>query len=214
MRRTRGGEEMSGDDPSIRARQLDRGGAERNRAGRAPRKVDAAYLEKAALDYLGRFASSSANLRRVLLRKVRRSAEAHGTDPGEGTALIDALVARYTAAGLLNDDAYARARAATLHRRGVSSRTIRGKLAQKGIGEDAAAAALDELGGGPDALDLVAACHFVRRRRLGCCRRSGDPAASREKDLAALGRAGFALDLARRVLACRSEAELEALLDE
>src|SRR5690349_25011624 len=114
MRRTAGGEAMSGDDPSIRPRELDRGPARRNRRGRAPRKVDAAYLERAALHYLERFASSSANLRRLLLQKVRRSAAAHGTDPEEGRAAVEALILRFAAAGLLDDDAYAKARAATL----------------------------------------------------------------------------------------------------
>ena len=40
--------------------------------------VTAQYLENAALYYLQRFASSSANLRRVLMGKVERSARAHG----------------------------------------------------------------------------------------------------------------------------------------
>ena len=57
---------------------------------RLPRQATAAYLENAALHYLERFASSSANLRRVLMRKVARSARAHGTDPAEGAGLVDA----------------------------------------------------------------------------------------------------------------------------
>src|SRR5689334_22440028 len=115
MRRTRGGEEMSGDDPSMRRRQLDPGAARRNRGRGAARKVDAGCLDRAALHYLERFATSSDNLRRVLMQKVRRSAEAHGTDPEEGRALVEALVARFAASGLLDDAGYARARAATLH---------------------------------------------------------------------------------------------------
>ena len=53
-------------------------------ARKPPRRVTAQYLENAALHYLQRFASSSASLRRVLMRKVDRSAQAHGTDPAEG----------------------------------------------------------------------------------------------------------------------------------
>jgi regulatory protein len=183
----------------------------RGRAGPRVRKVDAAYLERAALHYLERFASSAANLRRVLLRKVHRSAEAHGTDPDEGRGLVDALVARFAASGLLDDAAYARARAATLHRRGASRQAIRGKLAAKGIDADMAAVALGEIAEDGAALDLAAACNFVRRRRLGCLARRGAPEERRDKDLAALGRAGFPLDVARRVLACRSADELDAL---
>jgi regulatory protein len=173
--------------------------------------VDAAYLERAALHYLERFASSAANLRRVLLRKVRRSAEAHGTDAEAGRALVEALIARFAASGLLDDAAYARARAATLHRRGASRQAIQGKLAAKGIDAELAAAALGEIGDDGAALDLAAACNFVRRRRLGCLARRGVPEERRDKDLAALGRAGFPLAIARRVLACRSAEELDAL---
>ena len=202
---------MSGDDPSIRPGELDRGPARRNRRGRAPRKVDPAYLERAALHYLERFASSSANLRRLLLQKVRRSAAAHGTDPEEGRAAVEALILRFAGAGLLDDEAYARGRAASLHRGGASSRTIRGKLAQKGIDGELAAAALAELGPGRDELDLAAACSFVRRRRLGCWRAGGLSPERRAKELAALGRAGFDLGVARRVLACATREELDEL---
>src|SRR5205085_52682 len=64
-------------------------------------------LERWALHYLGRYASSAENLRRVLTRRVRRrSPEAvPATAP-----LIVALVARYRESGLLDDAAYASAR--------------------------------------------------------------------------------------------------------
>jgi regulatory protein len=181
------------------------------KSNRQPRKVDAAYLERAALYYLERFASSAANLRRVLLRKVHRSAAAHGTDVAAGTALVDALIARYRASGLLDDAAYARARAATLHRRGVSRRGIQGKLAAKGVDAEVTGSALAELGDQVGTLDLAAACNFVRRRRLGPCRVAGKRAAFHDKDLAALGRAGFGFEIARKVLGCASIDELDEL---
>ena len=52
----------------------------RNAPRKPPRKVSPAYLERAALAYLERFAASAESLRRVLLRKVERSARAHDTD--------------------------------------------------------------------------------------------------------------------------------------
>jgi regulatory protein len=172
--------------------------------------VTPAYLERAALHYLERFASSSTNLRRVLLRKVQRSAAAHGTDPAEGAAWIDALIERYRSAGLLDDAAYAAGKAASLARRGTSTRGIRQKLAQKGVGGEIIDASLEELGG--DA-DLRTAVNFARRRRLGPFRPPGRAAAP-EKELATLGRAGFSYDTARRVLACADEAAVEAMLEE
>src|SRR5260370_17156146 len=74
---------------------------------RLPRQATASYLENAALHYLERFSSSTANLRRVLMRKVARSARTHGTDPAEGAGLVEAIIVRYLQSGLLDDAAYA-----------------------------------------------------------------------------------------------------------
>ena len=70
-----------------------------------PKPITATYLENAALHYLERFASSSANLKRVLMRKVMRAAAAGNDDSAEGERLVDALVARYLTAGLVDDKA-------------------------------------------------------------------------------------------------------------
>jgi regulatory protein len=181
------------------------------RGGRKPpRKVTPSYLENAALHYLQRFASSSANLRRVLMRKVQRSAEAHGTDPAEGAAWVDALLVRYRGAGLLDDAAYASAKTASLARRGTSPRGIRQKLAQKGVEGELIDESIGELG---ENADLAAAVNFARRRRLGPFRPAGREG-SFEKELATLGRAGFSYETARRVLACADADAVEAMLAE
>jgi regulatory protein len=194
--------------------------APRRSTRRVPRRITPAYLENAALHYLQRFATSSANLRRVLMRKVQRAAEAHGSDPAEGAAWVEALVARYQAAGLLDDRQYAAAKAASLQRRGTSSRAIRERLAVKGVDRDLISEAVDRLheeeGG-----DLAAAAAFARRRRLGPYRGVGvgggrpvDEGERRGKELAAMARAGFAFDTARRILDCLDDAAVEALLRE
>ena len=177
---------------------------------RAPRQATAQYLENAALHYLERFASSSANLRRVLMRKVTRSAEIHGTDRTAGERLVDDIIARYLRAGLLDDRAYAAQQAESLQRRGTSRYGIRGRLAGKGVEAELIDTALERLAeesGG----DLAAACALARRRRLGPYRIAADRAAHRSKDLAALARAGFSLEVARRVLAAPDIAALDAM---
>lgn len=181
------------------------------RTRRSPRRATASHLENAALHYLERFSSSSANLRRVLLRKVARSARAHGTDPAEGARLVEAIIARYLQSGLLDDAAYAAQKATSLRRRGASSYGIRGKLAAKGVEAGLIDAALETLDDQAEAGDLAAACALVRRRRLGPYRPVEGRAAYRRKDLAALARAGFSLDVARRVLAVSDAQAAEAL---
>ncbi|HTQ33309.1 MAG TPA: RecX family transcriptional regulator [Stellaceae bacterium] len=177
--------------------------------------IDAALIERWALAYLSRFASSAENLRRVLLRRVRRRFPEDRDTTTQAAILIDALVARYQASGLVDDAAYAAGRVRSRLRRGQSLRVIRAGLAAKGVTADdaaAAIAALREEGGDPD---LAAACAFARRRRLGPYRRR--PAKSdgnlKDKELAAFARAGFSRAVAETVLACTNPDEAEALAE-
>jgi regulatory protein len=159
-----------------------------------------AALEKAALFYLERYASSAAGLRRVLMRRVARAAGADEAEGEPGRALVEALIQRYLAAGLIDDRRYAEAKAAGLARAGASRYRIRGVLLAKGVAAEdiaLAVAALDERGGESEA---AAACALIRRKRLGPYRPAARRAECRRRDLAALSRAGFALELARRLL--------------
>jgi regulatory protein len=156
-------------------------------------------LENAALYYLGRFATSSGNLRRVLMRKVARAARAGGEgDPAAGARMVDAIIARYLESGLLNDRAYA------------ARFSIAGKLVQKGVDSELVAETIATLEEG-GASEMAAACALVRRRRLGPFRAPGKRAEWRQKDLASLARAGFSLALARRVLQAPDIEALEQL---
>src|SRR5207237_232056 len=75
-----------------------------------PVSIGPSVLEKWALGYLERFASSAENLRRVLRRRVRRRTSDTETAQ-RAAALIDELVERYRASGLIDDTAYAATRA-------------------------------------------------------------------------------------------------------
>ena len=139
------------------------------------------------------------------MRRVRRHSP-EAVPPAR--PLIEAILTRYRESGLLDDDAYAAARATSLNRRGDSVRAIRARLAAKGVAGGVVAGAvgsLQELGPDPD---LAAACAFARRRRLGPFRRaSGD----RARELAAFARAGFSRRVAEAVLACADEEAVAAL---
>lgn len=181
---------------------------------RAAQPLTMGALEKAAAFYLERYSSSRENLRRVLMRRVAKAARDDDTAAAEGRALVETLLARYVAAGLLDDERYAEMKAAGLARAGASRFKICGKLLQKGVGRDEidrAVAALDERGEGSE---LKAACILIRRKRLGPYRNAADRAALRQKDLAALARAGFALDLARKLLRAPDVEALEKMTSE
>ena len=165
---------------------------------RTVRKVSPKSLENAALHYLGRFASSGENLRRILMRRVERSARFHDIDTDEAAAWVEALIGRFEKAEILDDTAYMEARVASLRRRGASSRGIMAKLRQKGL---AAEAVVEVLKDEDDHSELAAAMALVKRRRLGPYRPEADRREMYAKDMAVLARAGFSLGVARKALA-------------
>lgn len=181
------------------------------RARRSPAKATPRHLQNVALHYLQRYSSSVANLRRVLMRRVIRSAEVHGSDVEEGRAAIEALLERMQSAGLLDDTRYAEGSVRALARRGRSVAGIRATLARKGVPNDVAEAALDDLRADQPDLNFAAAVAYARRRRLGPFRAVGDRRERRTRDLASMARAGYPLAIARRVV---DAADVEALLEE
>jgi regulatory protein len=174
------------------------------------RATDASLIEKWALGYLERYASSAENLRRVLRRRARKRLGSDRQSLGAADAVIDALVTRYRETGLVDDAAYAAGRVRRGQARGHSLQRIAAGLAAKGVGAEEMAAALQEPRAGGGDPDLAAACAFARRRRLGPFRRGPAPEGARE--LAAFARAGFSRRTAEAVLACRDEDAVAKLL--
>jgi regulatory protein len=184
------------------------------RPRRCPPAIDDSALERSALSYLERFAASSGQLRRVLLRRIRR-AQMLGVEPAQADAArdrVETLIARLLASGILDDRRFAEAQAESLQRRGTSRRRIRQHLAAKGLERDFVDEAVGAIDPDGATSELVAACVLVRRRRLGPYRAAGTRRDFRQKDLAALARAGFSLDVARQVLAARDPEALDRLM--
>ncbi|MBV8889754.1 MAG: RecX family transcriptional regulator [Alphaproteobacteria bacterium] len=176
--------------------------------GDPEKPVDTTLLERWALDHLARFATSTENLRRVLSRRARRRL---GPDAGArrgAAALIDALLLRYVERGLLDDAAYAAARARARLHRGDSVQAIRAGLLAKGVDATTAAAAIAGLSADGIDPELAAACAFARRRRLGPYRRGPTEP---ERDLVAFARAGFSRRVAQAVLSCADPDAADAL---
>ncbi|MBV9784178.1 MAG: RecX family transcriptional regulator [Acidisphaera sp.] len=193
----------------------------RRETGAAPSQ---AALHEAALSHLARYAATEAGLRRVLDRRVDRWARAAaGGDPesvtqaaAEAKRAVRRVVARLVQTGVVDDAAYAAARAAGQLRSGRSRLAVAAGLAARGIGAETVAAVLPE---DPER-ELAAALALARRRRLGPFRAaSGEGAAdagtggaeTRRRELGVLARAGFAQATARRALAMPAAAA-EALV--
>jgi regulatory protein len=174
---------------------------------RPPRRLAPADLKGAALDYLDRFAATRARLRQVMLRKIRNSVRAHGDDPAPLLAALEETIQWLETSGFLSDRAYAEAKARALSARGTSRAHILANLASKGVAVEAARAAVDRLSMEYEEPELEAARRYARRRRLGPYRAADEARAdSRDKDLAAMARAGFAGRIARQIIDAEREA--------
>lgn len=175
----------------------DRQAVKRARPGVKP--LDAARLEELALTYVARFATSAFKLERYLARKVRE----RGWE-GEHEPAISQLVERYVELGYVDDAAFARARAGSLLRRGYGARRIGQALGQAGIGQEAREQALPGEGA-----ERHAALALARKRGFGPFGRESLDRARREKQLAAMLRAGHRLDTAREIVNAASEEAAE-----
>lgn len=176
--------------------------------------MSAAYLERAALHYLGRFSSTEANLKKVLERKVRRRNEESAPATAEQLGWIDDVTAKCVRYGYVDDATYARSRVEALVRKGKPVRTIQQDLRHKGVPSEIATRVLREYDSASDEVDMdrQAAAAYARRRRFGPFRRADrDTEDKREKEKASMMRAGFGYSLTMETLSA-SEDELLALL--
>ena len=171
---------------------------------RTTRPITAKYLQNAAAFYLERYPSTAEGLRRVLNRRVRKAEMLEAPVMDNVKQAIEAIVAKFVAAGVVDDKAFAQTKARALHRRGTSTRLTRRKLELAGVDGDTldqAIAGLDEeLHTDPARREWRAAAALARRRRLGPFRPTKDRKDTRARDLAAMARAGFDYDVAKKVI--------------
>lgn len=164
-----------------------------------PPPLDGTALDRLALGYAGRYATTRAKLKAYLGRKLG----ARGWC-GEGTPPVDALVERMAALGYVDDRAFAEARGAALGRRGYGVRRVSQALRAAGVGEEDAAPAYARAE--DDA--LAAALAFARRRRIGPFAAERQDRDGERRALAALVRAGHPFALARRIASAAPGDEL------
>ena len=155
------------------------------------RPLDEEGLERLALFYAGRFATTRAKLAAYLSRKVRERGWA-----GSRPAPVERLVARFVELGYVDDRAFASAKAAALTRRGYGTRRVDQALRAAGIAEEDAGQAREE----SEAAAHKAALRFAERKRIGPYAAETPDRLARQKAAAAMLRAGHGIDLVRKIL--------------
>lgn len=162
--------------------------AERNKKPRPPLEREA--LERLAVHYVGRYATTRAKVKSYLARKVKeRGWEGAAPD-------IEALVERLSGLGYIDDGAFAAARASSLQRRGYGERRIDAALRAAGIGDRHSAEAREQSREGA----MGAALRFAKRKRIGPYGTGAVDREARQKAFAAMMRAGHPFEIVRQVL--------------
>jgi regulatory protein len=164
-----------------------------------PKPIDAARLEELALTYVARFATSAAKLHKYLKSKLRE----RGWD-GESEPDLGAIVSRYVELGYVDDAGFARNRTGGLLRRGYGERRVREALREAGIDE-----AIREQTRPGEAAARRAALTLARKRGFGPFGREAIDRERRQKQIAAILRAGHPLDSAREMVDAPSEEAAE-----
>ncbi|ANY19450.1 recombination regulator RecX [Tsuneonella dongtanensis] len=167
---------------------------------RKPPPLSPHSLQELALAYVARFASSGSKVEQYLQRKLRE----RGWD-GDAAPDPRAIVDRFAELGYIDDEAWARAKGGSLLRRGYGARRIEQALGAAGIEEGLRA----EVRAG-EAEYRQSAIAYAARRRLGPWDSRPADRAGREKQIAAMLRAGHGFEAARAVIDAASVAEAEA----
>jgi regulatory protein len=179
--------------------------ARNGRKARPPLDQDA--LERLALRYVERFATTRSKLGAYLTRKLRE----RGWN-GEREADVEAIAERLAGLGYVDDAAFALSKARSLSARGYGAGRVGLALRIAGVGEVDGAAA-KELAAGQAA---DAALRFARKRRIGPFASERPDPKQRERALSAMIRAGHAFALAKSILDLSPGTELnpDDLFDE
>lgn len=157
---------------------------------RIPPPLDRESLDRLALRYVERFATTRAKLAAYLDRKVRE----RGWDGPAADS--NAIAARMAELGYVDDLAFAEAKARSMVRRGLGARRVAQAFHAAGIAADDAEAMAPEIA--ESAVD--AALALARRKRIGPFAATAPDRILREKQLAQMVRGGHDFALARRIV--------------
>jgi regulatory protein len=147
-------------------------------------------LERLALHYVGRYATTRSRLASYLSRKVRE--RGWEGDPPD----IAAISERLSELGYIDDRAFAEARGAAFQRRGYGERRLGQALKAAGIAEEDSESARAEARESA----LASALRFAKRKRIGPYAERAEDREARQKAFGALLRAGHPVDVARTVV--------------
>jgi regulatory protein len=161
------------------------------------KQLNAQKLHDLTMAYVARFATSTGKLQRYLEQKIRTS-EWTGDEPPR----IDALIEKCCALGLIDDKDFAERKTQSLARRGYGPARVRSTLRYSGINENLSEETLSNFTNDPDAMEQ-AALVYAKKRKFGPFAMHLPSPMERQKQTAAMLRAGHTFEIVRKILALR-----------
>ena len=209
--------------------RVDPGDDARASGGKGARKakkrkpLDETSLRDLALSYVARFSTTGAKLEQYLARKIRERGVAEDADGRVKELDVSALVSDFITRGYVDDDAYARAKSRDLTARGYGAKRVEQALYVAGVDEQVRGDNAPS-----EARSREAAALLARKRRFGPYgaphggfedheTAEADRAEAhkkREKQIAAMLRAGHLMDHVRFILEATNVDDIEAWIEE
>lgn len=166
---------------------------------KSAKTLDRESLNRLAIRYVERYATSRQKLARYLQRKIRERDWQDAEPPA-----VEQLVERLVDLGYINDALYAQNKASALNRRGYGTRRVSHALYQAGISEEDGREAYRI----SEANRWAAAEKFARKRRIGPYAETQQETDKCRRQLQAFLRAGHDFDVASRFVFAKPGEEL------
>ena len=164
------------------------------------KRITEQRLYNITLYYLTRYEASVAKVRAMLRRRLQKARLNGAEVPAEAPEWIEQVIRKVQSLGYVDDSRFAENQVRLLAGQGKSARFIVGKLQQAGIAPEVVQDLLNQQEGDEESR---ARC-WARKKRIGPYR-GANRADYRQKDMAALARAGFSYETVCAVLGADSD---------
>lgn len=165
---------------------------------RPAKKITPQRLKNIGLYYLKRFKSSVENLRSVLQKRVNQYAKENPEfNKQEAYQWVENVLAEFEKLHYLDDERFTEIKVRHYLAVGKPARYIQNKLREKGIANAQIDEMLDDFGYNPQEMALK----LAKRKKIGPFRPDDEARKlNRQKDMAALIRAGFDYDVVQEIM--------------
>ena len=165
---------------------------------RPAKKITPQRLKNIGLYYLKRFESSVENLRSVLQKRVNQYAKENPEfNKQEAYQWVENVLAEFEKLHYLDDERFTEIKVRHYLAVGKPARYIQNKLREKGIANAQIDEILDDFGYNPQEMALK----LAKRKKIGPFRPNEEARKlNRQKDMAALIRAGFDYDVVSEII--------------